>query len=172
MSVLVDPIVEFVRDHSAWVAPIVLVLAFCESFAFVSLLVPATVILFAIGGIIGLSGIEFWAVWTAAAIGAAAGDWLAYDLAMRFQHRIVEIWPLSRHPALVSRGFEFFRQWGVLAVFAGRFLGPLRAMVPIAAGICRMGWLRFQIANATSAVVWATGVLAPGTLGLRWWNGG
>src|SRR5262245_8382832 len=95
MSILVDPIVEFVRDHSAWVAPIVFVLAFCESFAFVSLLVPATVILFAIGGLIGLSGIEFWAVWSAAAIGAAVGDWLAYDLAMRFQRRIVDIWPLS-----------------------------------------------------------------------------
>src|SRR5512143_2633875 len=128
-------VIDLVQGHSAWVAPVVFALAFCESFAFVSLLVPATVILFAVGGIIGLSGIEFWSIWMAAAIGAAAGDWLAYDLATRFKQQIVHVWPLSRHPALVSRGFTFFKRWGIVAVFLGRFLGPLRAIVPIAAGV-------------------------------------
>jgi membrane protein DedA with SNARE-associated domain len=172
MSVLADPVIELVRSHSVWIAPVVFALAFCESFAFVSLLVPATIILFAVGGIIGLSGIEYWSIWTAAAIGAAAGDWLAYGLAVRFKYRIVHVWPLSGHPEVVSRGFAFFKRWGIVAVFVGRFLGPLRAIVPIAAGVCGMSWLRFQIANATSAIVWATGILAPGTFGLRWWNGG
>ena len=32
---------DFVRDHRAWAAPIVLVLAFGESLAFISLLIPA-----------------------------------------------------------------------------------------------------------------------------------
>jgi len=32
---------DFVRDHQAWAAPIVLVLAFGESLAFISLLIPA-----------------------------------------------------------------------------------------------------------------------------------
>jgi membrane protein DedA with SNARE-associated domain len=172
VSALGDMVIELVRTHSAWMAPVVFVLAFCESFAFVSLLVPATVILFGIGGIIGLSGIEYWSIWTAAAIGAAFGDWLAFDLATRFKDRIVHVWPLSRHPEVVSRGFAFFTRWGIVAVFLGRFLGPLRAVVPIAAGVCGMSWVRFQIANATSAVVWATGVLAPGTFGLRWLTGG
>jgi membrane protein DedA with SNARE-associated domain len=172
MGVLVEPVIELVRHHSVWVVPVVFALAFCESFAFVSLLVPATVILVAIGGMVGLSGIEYWSIWTSAAIGATVGDWLAYVLAVRFQRQLLHLWPLSRHPDLVSRGFAFFERWGVGAVFAGRFLGPLRAIVPIAAGVCGMGWLRFQIANATSAVVWAAGILAPGILGLRWWSGG
>ena len=34
-------IVEFVRVHEAWAAPIVFALAFGESLAFISLLVPA-----------------------------------------------------------------------------------------------------------------------------------
>jgi membrane protein DedA with SNARE-associated domain len=168
VSALGDTVIELVRSHRAWMAPMVFVLAFCESFAFVSLLVPATVILLGIGGIIGVSGIEYWSVWTAAAAGAAVGDWLAYELAARFKHRIARVWPLSRHPEVVSRGFAFFERWGMVAVFAGRFLGPLRAVVPIAAGVCGMGWARFQVANAASAIVWATGVLAPGAFGLRW----
>ena len=32
---------DFVRDHQAWAAPIVLLLAFGESLAFISLLIPA-----------------------------------------------------------------------------------------------------------------------------------
>jgi hypothetical protein len=41
--------VAFVREHEIWGAPLVFVLALGESLAFISLLLPATVILFAVG---------------------------------------------------------------------------------------------------------------------------
>jgi len=31
-----------------------------------------------------------------------------------------------------------------------------------------MPWLKFQGANVASALVWATGILAPGAIGMRW----
>jgi membrane protein DedA with SNARE-associated domain len=43
-------------------------------------------------------------------------------------------------------------------IFTGRFFGPLRASVPLAAGIFEMPYWQFQIANVVSAFVWA-GVL-------------
>ena len=67
-------------------------------------------------------------------------------------------------------------RWGVLAIFIGRFFGPLRASVPLVAGIFRMPYWSFHVANFTSAFVWA-GVLL--TLGdvvsklIKWvWGGG
>jgi membrane protein DedA with SNARE-associated domain len=168
MSDLTQSAIAFIQDHKAWGVPIVFGLAFCESFAFVSLIVPATGILFGVGGLMGAADIEFWSIWLAAALGAIAGDWLAFDLAFRFKERIFRVWPLSHHPALISRGVGFFERWGVIAVFCGRFFGPLRAIVPIAAGLNAMPWWQFQIANLTSGVVWATGILAPGFLGIRW----
>jgi membrane protein DedA with SNARE-associated domain len=45
----------------------------------------------------------------------------------------------------------FFKRWGAWAIVIGRFLGPLRASVPIVAGITEMPQVRFQIANWTSA---------------------
>jgi hypothetical protein len=51
---------------------------------------------------------------------------------------------------------------------AGSFFGPLRSVVPLVAGVCGMPQLAFQLANVASAVVWATLILAPGVLGLRW----
>jgi membrane protein DedA with SNARE-associated domain len=72
------------------------------------------------------------------------------------------MWPLSRHPDLLPRGEAFVARWGVLAIFIGRFFGPLRASVPLVAGICRMRYWPFQIANFTSALVWAFVLLTMG----------
>ena len=71
-------IVEFVRTHEAWAAPIVGVLAFGESLAFISLLIPAWTVLLAMGVLISETGIDFWPILVAGAVGAALGDWLSY----------------------------------------------------------------------------------------------
>ena len=154
--------------HQAWAPWIVFVLAFGESLAFVSLILPATAILFGVGGLIGAAGIGFWPLWGAAALGAMLGDWLSYWFGRRYGHAIARLWPLSRHPDLLPRGEVFFRKWGILGVFIGRFFGPLRSAVPLVAGICMMRRMSFQIANIASAIIWATGVLTPGALALRW----
>jgi membrane protein DedA with SNARE-associated domain len=157
----------FVRVHQAWSPWIVFLLSFGESLAFVSLILPATAILFGVGALIGVTGIGFWPIWAAAALGAALGDWVSYVLGRRFGCAIARIWPLSKRPELLPRGQAFFGKWGILGVFIGRFFGPLRSVVPLVAGICVMDRLPFQIANVASAVVWATGILMPGTLVLR-----
>ena len=45
MNDLAQAAIGLVQTHRDWAAPIVFALAFCESFAFISLVVPATVIL-------------------------------------------------------------------------------------------------------------------------------
>lgn len=161
-------VLVFIRHHESWAPAVVFALAFGESLAFISLLLPATVILFGAGGLLGASDIAFWPVWAAAALGAALGDWVSYWLGYHYKDAIGRIWPLSRHPDLLPRGHAFFTKWGAFSVFLGRFFGPLRSIVPLVAGICAMPQLIFQIVNITSALVWATGVLAPGTVGIRW----
>jgi membrane protein DedA with SNARE-associated domain len=78
------------------------------------------------------------------------------------------MWPLKNHPGLIQQGRVFFKRWGAWAIVIGRFLGPLRASVPIVAGITEMPRLRFQVANWTSAFLWAAVLLAPGTFGIKW----
>src|SRR3984893_575375 len=150
---------DFVRDHQAWAAPIVLVLAFGESLAFISLLIPAWGALVAIGALIGASGISFWPVWIAGGIGAALGDWVSYWFGYRYKEHVAQMWPLSRYPEILPRGEAFVKRWGVPSIFIGRFFGPLRASVPLAAGIFEMPYWQFQIANFVSAFVWAAALL-------------
>ena len=51
------------------------------------------------------------------------------------------------------------KRWGVPSIFIGRFFGPLRASVPLAAGIFEMPYWRFQFANFVSAFVWSAALL-------------
>jgi membrane protein DedA with SNARE-associated domain len=155
-------IIDFVRQNQAWAAPIVFALAFGESLAFISLLIPAWAALVGIGALIGPMGISFWPVWVAASIGAALGDWLSYWVGVKVGPAIGHMWPLSRHPELLPKGEAFIKHWGVLAIFIGRFFGPLRAAVPLVAGIFRMPYWPFQLANFSSAFVWAAVLLLIG----------
>jgi len=158
-------IVEFVRAHEAWAAPIVFALAFGESLAFVSLILPAWAALVGIGVLIGQGELAFVPVWLAGAVGAALGDWLSYWIGAKFKSSIAGVWPFTRHPDLLPRGEAFIKRWGVMAIFIARFSGPLRASVPIVAGIFGMPYWSFQIANFTSALLWAAVLLELGDVG-------
>ncbi len=165
--------VDFVRTHHSWAAPVIFVLAFLESIAFFSLLVPAWTALILIGGLIAASKIPFIPVLVAGAVGAALGDWISYSLGYHFKERIAHWWPLSNHPELLPRGHAFMDRWGVLGIFIGRFFGPLRASVPLIAGIVEMQYWLFQAANFASAFVWAYVLLVFGDFGvgiLKWFT--
>jgi membrane protein DedA with SNARE-associated domain len=165
-----DWVVQLADDNRRWVAVIVLLLAFGESLAFVSLIFPFWgIMVFGIGPLLGkFDAPYFWTVVSAAAVGAALGDWLSYWLGYHYHYQIQAMWPLRNHPDLIKRGRIFFKRWGAWAIVIGRFLGPLRASVPIVAGITEMPRLLFQVANWSSAFLWAAVLLAPGKLGIGW----
>src|SRR6201987_4496820 len=156
---VVQQTVEFVRQNQAWAVPVVFALAFGESLAFISLLLPAWGALVAIGALIGASGISFWPLCIAGGIGAALGDWVSYWFGYRYKEQVAQMWPLSRYPEILPRGEAFGKSWGVPSNLIGRFFGPLRASVPLAAGIFEMPYWNFQIANFVSALVWAAALL-------------
>jgi undecaprenyl-diphosphatase len=90
------------------------------------------------------------------------GDAVSYWLGRNFGGGIARVWPFSRHPELLSRGILFFERHGGKSVFIGRFFGPVRAVVPLAAGIMQMPRGRFWLANVISALVWAPMLLLVG----------
>lgn len=166
-----EAIVNFVRDHRAWAAPIVLVLAFGESLAFVSLILPFWAMLVGIGTLVGAAGgADFWLIMSAAAVGAALGDWLSYWLGLHYHEQIARMWPLNKHPDLLPKGRAFFEKWGAWAIVFGRFSGPLRASVPIIAGAVQMSRTVFQVANWSSAFLWAFVLMVFGDALGKIWN--
>ena len=167
MNFDLSAITAFIAAHREWALPLAFLVSFAESFAFVSLLVPGTTILMACGALVPGGTLTLWPLIIGAVVGASLGDGLSYWLGWRYGHRINRLWPMSRYPGMVRMGEEFLQRHGTASVAIGRFFGPIRAVVPLAAGIVRMNGLRFWLANIGSAVVWAPLILTPGAL-LGW----
>ncbi len=155
-------IVEFVQSHAGWVLPLVFAISFCKSLAFVSLVVPESVVVIIITALIGMSGVSLWPVWVAIGVGAGLGDWVSYALGFRLKDRVHHYWPFTRYPQLIPRGERFFRRWGAMSVVLCRFFSPLRATVPILCGIFEMSPIVFQIANWASAPLYAAVIVGIG----------
>ena len=172
IEVFKDSVVVFVRSNQAWAAPIVFLLAFGESLAFVSLVLPATVILVGIGGLIGVSGIDLWPIWCAGVVGSILGYAVSYWVGLIYRDHIHAFWPFSSNPTMIPRGRAFFDKYGAAGVFLGHFFGPLRAVVPVVAGMCAMRQFPFQVANVSASLLWTTAMILPGAFGMKWLIGG
>ncbi|CAH1665110.1 DedA family protein [Chelatococcus asaccharovorans] len=160
-------IISFVQSHSAWAPALAFVLAFGESVVIISLFVWGTVILLAIGALIGAGGIELWPSWLAAAAGASLGNLVSFWFGRHYGERILTMWPFNRYPETMAAGQRFFERWGSWTVFLTRFSGPLHGVGALVAGMFGTPALVFHMANIASAMVWAFLVLAPAAATLR-----
>ena len=58
--------------------------------------------------------------------------------------------------ARIKVGQYLFREHGEKVVFFGRFVALLRILAAFLAGVNRMPWRDFLVANAAGAILWAT----------------
>lgn len=164
MTDLIHQLIEWVGQNPHWTGLFVFLLAFAESMAFVGVVVPGVVMMFAVGAMIGAGAVGFWPMYWLSVLGAVVGDGLSYWLGHHLRGRVADIWPFSRHPQGLERGVAFFAKYGGKSVAFGRFFGPVRAVIPMVAGMLSMSPMRFLVANVLSALVWAAAYLAPGVV--------
>src|SRR5580704_10832975 len=155
MDAIVQPTLTFIAAHAHWAAIIMFITAFGESFAFLSLLFPGTTLLVAAGTLMADGTLPYAPVLIGAVAGATLGDSVSYWIGRRFGGGIARVWPFSRNPEMLPAGMRFFERHGGKSVFIGRFFGPMRAVVPLAAGLLKMPRSWFWLANLASALVWA-----------------
>lgn len=164
LEAVVETVVGFVREHQSWAAPMAFLVAFGESFCFLSILWPGTAILAGIAALLAASGVTsdiLMPAIIAATAGGTLGYAVSYWLGLYFKDSVDRIWPFSTRPHLITEGKAFFDKYGAFGVFLGHFFGPVRAVIPVVAGMFGMKQIPFQIANFTSAAIWAAGVIAP-----------
>lgn len=164
LEAVVDAVVTFVREHEGWAAPVAFAIAFGESFCFFSLILPGTAILAGVAALLAASGIDaaiLTPVILAAGVGGTLGYAVSYWIGLYFKDSIHTIWPFTTRPQMIEQGKVFFERYGAFGVFLGHFFGPVRAVIPIVAGMFGMRQIPFQIANVLSAFIWAVGIIAP-----------
>lgn len=160
---------EFIQDMLAWIAAnphwaylLIFAVAMFESLALVGMLVPGAVMMIGAGPPIAAGVLSFWPVMGWAVAGAIVGDGISYWLGHHYRERLKEMWPFSRYPDSMARGEKFFREYGGKSVAFGRFVGPVRAVIPVVAGMMGMEPKKFYLANVLSALAWAPAYIVPG----------
>lgn len=156
--------IEWFAAHPQLALSFVFVAAVLESLAVIGTIVPGSAIVFAAGVLAGLHALDPWLAAALAIGGAILGDAVSYEVGHRYQDAIRMLWPLRTHPALFARGEAYFAANGGRSVFLGRFLGPIRAVVPLIAGMSGMPRSRFYAIDVMAAFAWATAHLLPGIL--------
>jgi len=96
----------------------------------------------------------------AAAVGAMLGDNVGYWIGREFGYRLLRKYGgrIGLTPNKIKLGQYLFLRHGGAVVFFGRFVAVLRAFAAILAGVNRMDWYRFLLANAAGAILWASAV--------------
>lgn len=167
MTDLLADLTALLAEHKGWAGLIVALVVFGESLAVIGMFFPATPIMFAIGGMMGVGTLEPWGIGIWAIAGAVLGDWISYSLGRRAGPSIYYRKPFVRHRSAFAKSRLFFQRYGFASIFIGRFLGPVRATVPLVAGVVGMSRRTFQLANILSACVWVPASFAPGYLAVR-----
>src|SRR5687767_3700029 len=110
MDDLARPLLEFIKTYQDWAIAIILITAFGESLAFVSLLFPGTMLLIAAGTLMQAGVLPYFPLIAAAIIGAVLGDFVSYWIGRGLGDRVAGVWPLSRNPELLPVGIQFFER--------------------------------------------------------------
>lgn len=155
MDEIAADIIGFVERHRDWAAWIMLGLAAAETTAFLSVVVPSTAIMVAVGALAATGAVDFTALWFGATIGALIGSCFSYWLGRRYGGVVLKIKPLRQHPEWVEKAQRAFVTWGPATVFGGHFVTFLRPVVFMMAGISGMGFGRFIIWNGVGCMAWA-----------------
>ncbi|MFY7698240.1 MAG: VTT domain-containing protein [Legionella sp.] len=159
-----EPLIKWISIHPNWALLITFIVSFSESVAVLGSLIPGSVTMTAIGILAGSGVMRVDLTIVAAIIGAIAGDNVSYALGYTFRNELSSMWPFNRRPHWLDYGKNYFSKHGGKSVLLGRFIGPLRSITPLIAGMMHMNRWHFLMANIISAIGWSLLYVLPGIL--------
>ena len=160
----ISPVVDWISQNPQWAYWVIFTIAFLESLAIIGIFAPGWLLLVGVGILIGTGSINYLMASVYCFFGAVLGEYISFAVGKHYQDK-VRHWPIfQRHPDWLTKTDHFFDRFGVASIALGRFVGPVRAFVPLIAGMSSMPMVRFQIINVLSALIWAPVYLIPGVI--------
>ena len=148
----------------------VFVIAFLEALVGIGLIMPGSVLTVFSGWLAFQGKAPITAIMAAAGLGALIGDLLSYWLGARFGARLWRLGLLKKRQNLLHLAELFFLEHGGKGIFFGRFLGPIRGLVPFVAGASQMRPVPFCGYAIVSGVLWGISYPGLGYLGGTSWQ--
>ena len=144
-----------------WGYWLVLLVSLLESLVFAGIIVPGSTLVVLAGFLSSQGYLDIGDLIWFATVGAVLGDSISYYFGTKgtsFFHNENKLLKADH----LERGKRFFHTQGGKSIFLGRFIGPLRAIIPFVAGLSGMGKSRFLFWNISSAFLWSTSHLVLG----------
>jgi len=158
----VQPIFSWLSDNPGWAGFFVFLIALSESLLIVGLIVPGTVLMFGVGTLVGTGVLDMKQTMFIAFLGAVVGDGISFWIGVRYRDQLTKFWPFNKKPQYLENGQRFFLKHGGKSILFGRFVGPVRPIIPAVAGMMGMPARNFLFVNVISAIGWAPFYLIPG----------
>ena len=156
--------IAWIQAHPQEAMLLLALAAAVEGLFLVGMLIPGSLLMFSAGAIAVAGEIPLTPVMITAAIGAWLGDCLSFYLGWRWRHYLPRFAARLHMPKAIERGERFFRKHGGKSIILGRFIGPLRPLVPAVAGAASMRPAHFVLAALVASLLWAPAYALPGVL--------
>lgn len=162
MGPWLDSLTGWLTANPQWLAATVFIVACIECLAIAGLIVPGTVLLFAVAVLAGSGALSLGETLLLGFLGGLLGDLVSYFLGRRFHQNIRRLPGLRHHPEWIGGAEAYFQRYGIASLLVGRFIGPLRPMLPMVAGMFDMPFPRFAAVSVLAAAGWTVAYLLPG----------
>jgi membrane-associated protein len=150
--------------HGVVVYLIVGLLVFAEDALFVGFVLPGETAAILGGVAASRHHVSLTLICAVVVLAAIVGDSVGYEIGARYGVRLLSLRVLRRRKPAVDAARATLARRGGLAVFFGRFVAFLRAVMPFLAGTAHMPYRRFLAYNAAGGLVWGVGSVLLGYL--------
>ena len=162
MGPWLDSLTGWLTSNPQWLGLAIFLVACIECLAIAGIIVPGTVLLFAIAVLAGSGTFSLGETLLLGFLGGMLGDAISYTLGRRFHQNIRRLPLLRHHPEWIGSAETYFQRYGIASLLVGRFIGPLRPMLPMVAGMFDMPLPRFIAVSLIAGAGWSVAYLLPG----------
>jgi len=106
--------------------------------------------------------INIWVLAIGIGIFAWLGDQVGYTLGRHYGRPYLDKRQGVVLTKAISNAEKFYLAWGFWAVVVARFVPFARVLIPVIAGIGKMNYYKFFVANLVGAVLWGVGLSMAG----------
>lgn len=154
----------WLASHPQWLGLGVALIALLECTALIGVLWPGVILLFSVALLAGQSGMSLLPLFLLCWGGTLTGNLLSYALGTRMRYSTRKLPLLRSHPHWLSRAELQLEHYGSASLFLGHFIGPVRPMLPILAGMLQLRARTFIGIIFPTTALWSFTSVLPGWL--------
>ena len=155
MGQWLDSLTGWLSANPQWLGLAIFLVACIECLAIAGIIVPGTVLLFAVAVLAGSGTFSLGETLLLGFLGGLLGDALSYTVGKYFHQNIRRLPLLRHHPEWIGSAESYFQRYGIASLLVGRFIGPLRPMLPMVAGMFDMPLPRFIAVSLLAGAGWS-----------------